>query len=205
MTVASPEAHRKYAGSLLTVTRSARKPAERPVTWLTLVYRVPSEPTRHRAAVWRRLRTMGAVYVQNSVAVLPRSPERERALRTLRNEIVEKMEGKAYLLTSTALAGETDLVATVNAARDDEYEEILDKCRDFHAEIDKESAKQHFTYGELEENEEDLHKLEGWFAKVVARDALGASKRPEVEQALVGCARALEEFAAQVYAADQNS
>ena len=123
MTVASPEAHRKYAGSLLTVTRSARKPAERPVTWLTLVYRVPSEPTRHRAAVWRRLRTMGAVYVQNSVAVLPRSPERERALRTLRNEIVEKMEGKAYLLTSTALAGETDLVATVNAARDDEYEE----------------------------------------------------------------------------------
>ena len=99
MTVANPEAHRKYAGSLLTVTRSARKPAERPVTWLTLVYRVPSEPTRHRAAVWRRLRTMGAVYVQNSVAVLPRSPERERALRTLRNEIVEKMAGKAYLLT----------------------------------------------------------------------------------------------------------
>jgi uncharacterized protein YdbL (DUF1318 family) len=175
------------------------------VTWLTLVYRVPSEPTRHRAAVWRRLRTMGAVYVQNSVAVIPSSSERERALRALRNEIVEKMDGKAYLLTSTALAGETDLVATVNAARDDEYEEILDKCRDFHAEIDKESAVQHFTYGELEENEEDLHKLERWYAKVVARDALGAGKRQEVQDALLGCAHALEEFAAQVYAADTNS
>jgi hypothetical protein len=148
---------------------------------------------------------MGAVYVQNSVAVIPSSSERERALRALRNEIVEKMDGKAYLLTSTALAGETDLVATVNAARDDEYEEILDKCRDFHAEIDKESAVQHFTYGELEENEEDLHKLERWYAKVVARDALGAGKRQEVQDALLGCAHALEEFAAQVYAADTNS
>jgi uncharacterized protein YdbL (DUF1318 family) len=179
--------------------------APRAVIWLTLVYRVPTEPTRHRAAVWRRLRTMGAVYVQNSVAVVPQSSERERALRTLRNEIVEKMDGKAYLLTSTALAGETDLIATINAARDDEYEEILDKCRDFHAELDKETAKKHFTYGELEENEEDLHKLQGWFAKVVARDALGAGRRPEVEDALVGCAEALEDFAAQVYAADTNS
>jgi hypothetical protein len=148
---------------------------------------------------------MGAVYVQNSVAVLPRSNERERALRALRNEIVEKMDGKAYLLTSTALAGETDLIATINAARDDEYEEILDKCRDFHAEIDQESAEEHFTYGELEENEEDLHKLQGWFAKVVARDALGASKRQDVDDAIVECAQALEEFAAQVYAADTNS
>jgi uncharacterized protein YdbL (DUF1318 family) len=186
-------------------TAAASASAPRPVTWLTLVYRVPTEPTRHRAAVWRRLRTMGAVYLQNSVAVVPRSTERERALRTLRNEIVEKMNGKAYLLTSTTLAGETDLVATINAARDDEYEEILDKCRDFHAELDKETAKKHFTYGELEENEEDLHKLQGWFAKVVARDALGASKRQEVDDALVGCAQALEDFAAQVYAADTNS
>jgi hypothetical protein len=192
------------------VARSPRKagtspPTARGVTWLVLVYRVPSEPTRHRAAVWRRLRTMGAVYVQNSVAVVPRSSERERALRSLRNEIVEKMEGKAFLLTSSTLAGEPDLVAMINAARDDEYEEILDKCRDFHAEVEKESAEQHFTYGELEENEEDLHKLERWFAKVSARDALGASRRQEVQNALVGCARALEEFAAEVYEADANS
>jgi hypothetical protein len=148
---------------------------------------------------------MGAVYLQNSVAVIPRSSERERALRALRNEIVEKMDGKAFLLTSSALAGEADLIATLNAARDDEYEEILDKCRDFHAEIDRESAKQHFTYGELEENEEDLHKLERWFAKVEARDALGAGKRQEVQDAIASCARALEGFAAEVYAADTNT
>jgi hypothetical protein len=59
--------------------------------WLLLVYRVPSEPTRLRASVWRRLRNLGAIYVQNSVAAAPRTPQSERLLRTQRNEIVDKM------------------------------------------------------------------------------------------------------------------
>jgi len=29
--------------------------------WLLLVYRVPSEPTTLRAAVWRRLTSLGAI------------------------------------------------------------------------------------------------------------------------------------------------
>jgi DNA-binding transcriptional regulator PaaX len=45
------------------------------VCWLMLIYRVPSEPSRLRTAVWRRLKALGAVYVANSVAVLPESPE----------------------------------------------------------------------------------------------------------------------------------
>lgn len=174
-------------------------------TWLILIYRVPTEPTRHRAAVWRRLRNLGAVYLQNSVAAIPRSADSERAMRALRNEIVEKMDGKAFLLTSTALAGESDLVAIVNAARDDEYEEILDKCMDFHRELAKEVVAEHFTYGELEENEEDLNKLLGWFQKVRARDALGSSKAATVEEALLECSKELEEFATMVYAAEDES
>ena len=31
-------------------------------SWLVLVYRIQSEPTRLRAAVWRRLKTLGAMY-----------------------------------------------------------------------------------------------------------------------------------------------
>ncbi len=179
--------------------------ASKNVTWLMLVYRVPSEPTRHRAAVWRRLRNLGAVYLQNSVAAIPHSDDRERAFRALRNEITQKMKGKAYLMTSTALAGELDLIGTMNAARNDEYDEILDKCVDFHAGIAKEVVEKHFTYGELEENEEDFNKLVGWFAKVKSRDALGADGSPAVDEALQGCSKALEDFAAQVYAADHDS
>ncbi|TDF93702.1 ChrB domain-containing protein [Arthrobacter terricola] len=171
-------------------------------TWLLLVYRVPSEPTRLRAAVWRKLRNLGAIYMQNSAAAVPRTAASERAMRALRNEIVESMSGKAFLINSTSIIGETDLVEMFNEARNEEYEEILDKCRDFHAGVEKEVREEHFTYGELEENEEDLVKLKGWYQKVKARDMLGASLADKVSDALADCASTLEEFAARVYEAD---
>jgi hypothetical protein len=167
--------------------------------WLVLIYRIPSEPTRLRAAVWRRLKGLGAVYLQNSVAALPASTASERALRKLRHEIIE-MSGTAVLMSCTALLGESDVLAAFQAARDDEYEEIVDKCDDFLAGIDKEFTAEHFSFAELEENEVDHQKLVNWLAKVVARDAFHAPGRAKAETALAGCGEALERYAARVYA-----
>jgi len=169
-----------------------------PEEWLLLVYRVPSEPTRLRAAVWRRLKSLGAVYLQNSAAVLPAGKAAERALRRLRREILD-MQGTAVLLSCTALVGGQDVKALFQAARDSEYEEILDKCQDFHAGLDKEYRAEHFTYGELEENEVELVKLRNWLAKVQARDNFGAPSRTAARQALDACEQALEAYAARVY------
>jgi hypothetical protein len=174
------------------------------ISWLVLVYRVPSEPTRLRATVWRRLKGLGAVYLQTSVAAFPHGPSAERALRTLRREIQE-MGGTAVLLTSQALAGHADLIAIFNAARDEEYEEIADRCRDFLAEIGKETADAHFTYAELEENDEDLTKLRNWFDKVHARDVLGAAGQAPARDLLDRCGHSLDEFATRVYAAENDS
>lgn len=166
--------------------------------WLLLVYRIPSEPTRLRAAVWRRLKSLGAVYLQNSAAALPAGEQAERALRRLRREILE-MDGTAVLLSCSALIGDQDVVALFQTARDSEYEEILDKCRDFHAGLDKEYAAMHFTYGELEENEVELAKLRSWYAKVSKRDAFGAPARASASEAIHGCEQALEAYTARVY------
>lgn len=169
--------------------------------WLVLVYKVAREPSRLRATVWRRLKALGAVYLQGGVAALPVSAEAERALRLLRNEIIE-LGGTAQLIDGWALAGEVDLVEAFNAARDEEYTEIISRGRDFLTEIDTETAARHFTYAELEENDEDLTKLRGWLSKVTARDRLGASQRTAAEQAVAAAAAALDGFAAQVYATE---
>jgi hypothetical protein len=58
----------------------------------------------------------------------------------------------------------------------------------------------HFTYGELEENEVELVKLKNWCAKVAARDVFGAPKRAAAADALDTCEQALERYAARVYA-----
>jgi uncharacterized protein YdbL (DUF1318 family) len=170
-----------------------------PTRWLVLIYRVPSDPSRLRATVWRRVKRLGAIYLQNSVAALPVTSANERALRTLRSEIEEHLGGTAILLVSTPVAGDSELVAAFNAARNDDYEEVVDRCQDFVAEIDKESAAEHFTYGELEENDEDLAKLKGWNDKIQARDYFGASGLKPALEALARCEDALNAFADRVY------
>ncbi len=169
-----------------------------------LVYRVPSEPTRLRATVWRRLKGLGAVYVQNSVVALPASTKNERALRRLRHEIIE-MAGSAVLLDASAIAGESTIRELYDAARSDEYDEILDRCRDFLAGLQKEYAQEHFTYAELEENEVDLVKLQSWFDKVSERDAFVAAGRERTAAAIAECAAELEGYASRVYAVEGES
>lgn len=185
------------------VDRADLPAAPAPTGWLLLVYRVPSEPTRLRATVWRRLKGIGAIYLQNSVATLPAGPAAERALRLLRREILE-MGGTASLLAGTAIAGGTEIRAAFQTARDDEYEEIVDKCQDFIAGLRKEYRTDHFTYAELEENDEDLIKLRNWFAKIEARDVFGAPGRAACEQALRVCEHELEIYAGWVYAGETD-
>jgi DNA-binding transcriptional regulator PaaX len=172
--------------------------------WLLLVYRVPSEPTRLRAAVWRRIKSMGAIYLQNSAAALPASVTAERGLRKLRSEILD-MSGTAVLLSCSVLAGEPEIRAAFQAARDDEYEEIVDKCEDFLAQVDKEYVAHHFSYAELEENEVDLVKLKNWLQRVHDRDVFGAAGRSAAESAVVTCEEKLEAYAARVYAEEAES
>jgi hypothetical protein len=171
--------------------------------WLLLVYRVPPEPSRLRAAVWRRLKSLGAIYLQNSAAALPAGLVAERAMRKLRSEILD-MGGTAVLLSCSVLAGAQDVHAAFQAARDDEYEEIVDRCEDFLAQVKKEHVAHHYTFAELEENEVDLDKLQKWFARVRQRDVFGAGGRQAAEKALAMCAESLEEYAARVYAEEAD-
>jgi hypothetical protein len=165
-----------------------------------LVYKLPSEPSRLRAAVWRKLKGAGAIYLQDGVAALPSAAGgSERALRSLAAEIRE-MGGTAHLLQATPLGGEEALITLFNAAREAEYHELLDRCRDFHAELERERAARNFTFAELEENEDDLTKLEAWRGKIRARDHFAVPLGAEADAALHSCREDLDAFARAVYA-----
>lgn len=172
-----------------------------PGNWLLLVYKVPVEPARARAMIWRRLKALGAVYLQDGVAALPASSPAERALRALQKEVAN-FAGTGYLMSCTVIAGHAQAVAAYNRARDEEYAEIVSRCRDFEAEIERETSARHLSYAELEENDEDLAKLKRWLEKVQARDVLGAGQGPRTAEAVARCEAALESFAAAVYEAD---
>src|SRR5215218_5967049 len=116
--------------------------------WFVLVYKLPAEPTRLRASVWRKLKAAGAVYLQNGVAALPEDAAGERAMRGAAQEVRE-FGGTAHLLRGEAVGDEAALVGAFGEARAAEYAEILSKCRDFHAELERERTVGKFTFAEL--------------------------------------------------------
>jgi hypothetical protein len=56
----------------------------------------------------------------------------------------------------------------------------------------------------LEENEEDLAKLEAWVGKVQSRDRFGAPLAAEAQRAINACQEELEAFAQSVYKAAEH-
>jgi hypothetical protein len=113
------------------------------------------------------------------------------------------MGGAAHLVRAEPLTGQADFTALYNQARDEEYAEVIHRCEEFLAEIAEETAASHFSYAELEENDEDLAKLRGWLGKVEARDILGAASAGRARAAVAQCAGALDGFASRVYAASE--
>lgn len=175
--------------------------------WLLLTYKMPPEPAARRIAVWRRLKGLGAVYLQNGVCLLPKTDDHVRRLKMLENEVAEG-GGETLILETVAFdrAQEKKVVERFKADRDDAYEEFIDKCDDFEREVAKEVEANHFTYAELEENDVDLKKLQGWLAKIKKLDFYGAARAGEAEERLKGCEALLDDYAKRVFEAhDENA
>ncbi|RWJ21131.1 MAG: chromate resistance protein ChrB [Mesorhizobium sp.] len=174
--------------------------------WLLLTYKVPPEPAAKRIALWRRLKGMGAIYLQNGVCLLPKTDDHVRRLKMLENEAAE-MGGEAVILETVALdrAQEEKVIARFKADRDEAYREFIDKCDDFEKEIAKETEAEHFTYAELEENDVDLKKLQGWLEKIGKLDFYGGALAEEAARRLKGCEALLDTYAQRVFEAhDEN-
>jgi hypothetical protein len=170
------------------------------VEWLQLVYRVPAEPTRKRTYVWRQLRGLGAVYLQDGCCVLPRTPGAEAGLIEVAGKVRE-FGGEATL---SALAAAEDgweerLVVLVNRARDEEYCEVADTAERLCEEIARETRKGKLTFAALEEVEGEHERLGKWLERVHARDVCCAAGRGAAEAKLAAARRALEEFAEEVH------
>ncbi len=165
--------------------------------WHILTYRAPGEPTRLRAAVWRRLKTAGAVYLASSVAALPASPAAERLLRRLRAEITA-MGGSAQLLLAQAVGGEPEMIRQFCMARDEEYAQVIGACENLRHEIGSWAAAGRCTVAELDRADRQFARLVRRHADVVAKDAFGAVQAQSAGAALARLQDALDSFAASV-------
>jgi hypothetical protein len=171
-------------------------------TWLVLVLRVPVEPSRHRVAVWRELRKIGAVSLGQAAWAVPDVPVFAGGITRV-GELAERGEGQLVVLQATG-RDEQDaawLETAFTSLRTEEWAEFLADCGKFDAEIDKELATQKLTMAELEEEEQSLDRLRRWHRDLTARDVFGAPTATEAGQQLKHCQERLTEFTERVFQA----
>lgn len=175
------------------------------MAWIVFVYRLPAQPSRHRVSVWRELRRIGALSLQQSVYMLAETEEHVAALSRVA-AAVEAAGGESYLLRAAALdeVTRTRLEAAHLQALEEEYQEFLAECSKFRQEIRKEIRIRKFTRAELSEEEHSFDRLERWAADLAGNDHYGAPSRSLAEQALKECAAAIEDYAARVLAAEEE-
>lgn len=177
-----------------------------PLEWILLTYKLPAEPARRRVSVWRKLKGMGAIYLQGGVCLLPKTDDHLRRLKVLENEITEA-EGEALLLATTGLdqRQQEKIIVRFNADRNDEYKEFIEKCVAFEAEIAEETRVQHFTFAELGENEQELLKFKTWIEKIRKLDFYKAPRGGEATERLARSETILDAYAQNVFAAQEEN
>ncbi|MFI9762509.1 Chromate resistance protein ChrB [Streptomyces sp. NPDC051963] len=174
--------------------------------WLVLVLRIAAEPSRHRVAVWRELRKIGALSLGPGVWAVPDLPVfaagTARAL-----ELTERAAGEAVALAATGRGAQDGqrLRALFNTARSADWAEFLADCGKFEDELAKEIRIAKFTLAELEEEEQSLERLRRWHRDLTARDVFGAPEAAEAGERLRACTAACEDYAERVFAALHRS
>ena len=104
---------------------------------------------------------MGALYLQQSVCILP---ELEALLATLQKitERIAEHGGNYHLLPLNELSQEeeTKIIDGFIAQSNLQYDEIIENCDvNFSKEIEFETFRQNFTYAEAEEIGQELEKI----------------------------------------------
>lgn len=145
--------------------RTAEPAKSDPRVWLLLAYKVPRDPTAGRVAVWRKLKQLGAVALQDAVWVLPATPQTREQFQWLAAEI-EELDGEATLWESRLLAAgmERRIVAQFVQPVEAAYRELL---------------------GELKRKRPDLAALSKRYQQIQARDYFRVELGQKVRTALV--------------------
>jgi hypothetical protein len=147
---------------------------ERP-RWVLLVYHLPREPSRHRVAVWRKLRDLGALYLQDGVAALPEDAVTREQLEWLQLRVREA-GGEATLWEARpgTVAEEGELVEAFRSSREEAYRTII---------AGAERLRRKARMGGAAPSEQ-LRKLEREFRAERRRDYFRSQLRGEAAEAL---------------------
>ena len=172
--------------------------------WVLITVSTPPGGTSTlRVYAWRKLRSLGAHYLQQSVCLLPATPRTMRAAARLVTRLrAEGGHGEMLRIRLTDSKQEAVVVDAIQRERTDEYREVVERTRQFHEELRLERRRGRATYTELEESDADLARHQNWLAAIRARDYFDAPGAQEAAAAVASCEEALARFESEALSAE---
>jgi hypothetical protein len=160
---------------------------EQRTRWLILVYQLPREPSRYRVAVWRKLRTLGALYLQDGAVALPEDAVTREQLEWLQLRVREAGgEASLWEAKPATLAEEKALVEAFRSSREEAYTSIISEA---------ERVRRKAVMGGGKALGEELRKLERELRAERRRDYFRSPLRKEAASALKAAREAVRESA----------
>jgi hypothetical protein len=172
--------------------------------WLLITVSTPrGGSSTLRVYAWRKLRSLGAHYLQQSVCLLPATPRTTRAVARLVTRLrAEGGHGEMLRIRLTDSKQEAAVIDAIQRERTDEYREVVERTRQFHEELQLERRRGRATYTELEESDADLARHHKWLAAIRARDYFDAPGGQEAAAAVASCEEALARFESEALSAE---
>lgn len=151
------------------------KPGAKAAKWLMLIHQVPAKPDYLRVKVRRRLASLGAVALKNSVYVLPDDAEARAGLAGLAREI-HRQGGEAVVCEAGLVDGLADgaIEDLLRGAREADYAAVSKEARRMAAELRGARGRDEARRRRIGRA---LERLRERFAGTVARDTFGAHGR----------------------------
>src|SRR5258706_12231078 len=172
-----------------------------------LVYRMPPKPTAARVAVWRLLKKIGAIELQQSICIFPDTPSLRKDLAPILRRITDA-PGDFHLLPlrNPDRAEKEKVIEQFQEQTSNHYQEIIENCEvNFTKRIEFGTFRNNFTYEEAEEIRAEYEKISAWYERVLARDWFGAPNKSKAKEWLNRCEKMLEDFEAKVYERQQKA
>lgn len=151
-------------------------------------------------AVWRKLKSIAALNVLQSIWILPESKTSESEMKAIEEYINENGGKSIYCITVIEDEEKNQkLIDGFNNEREQDYKEFFDKCDDFEHEMKRETERENFTYAEVEENEHEIEKLHVWLNKIIQKDYFDCSLKQKAAEQLKKSEGLLGQFSDEAY------
>ena len=172
--------------------------------WLLITVSTPGGGTSTlRVYAWRKLRSLGAHYLQQSVCLLPATPKTTRATTRLVTRLrAEGGHGEVLRIKLLDDKQAATVIDAIQRERTDEYHEVVESTRQFHEELALERRRGRATYTELEESDADLARHQKWLAAIRVRDYFDAPGGEAAAAAVASCEEALARFESDALSAE---